>query len=172
MREPNSFADLAEGLRRGDFTLLDPLFASGEVIRWHQEGKCGAVGPEVLAEALTCACFNGRVETAKCLLAQGVDPAGGQGTGLNALHWAVNRGQLDCVLLLLKHPAPPSLETLSMYQGTALGTAVWASVHETKPRHLEVIEQLLIAGADIRGAEYPSGRDDVDALLRRFGAES
>ena len=51
-----------------------------------------------------------------------------------------------------------------------LGTAVWSAVHEPKPDHLRILEVLLIAGAQIGEAPYPSGNAQVDAVLRRFGA--
>jgi ankyrin repeat protein len=47
----------------------------------------------------------------------------GSGTGLNAFHWAVNRGQLEAVRLLLKWKA--SLDVRSMYGGNVLDTAIW-----------------------------------------------
>jgi hypothetical protein len=57
-----------------------------------------------------------------------------------------------------------------MYGGTVLGCAVWSAVYEPRPDHAPIIEALLEAGADVREAEYPSGSDAVDGLLRRFGA--
>jgi hypothetical protein len=57
-----------------------------------------------------------------------------------------------------------------MYNGTALGTAVWAAVHEPKPAHLRIIEELLRGGANVNEAGYPSGNPQVDELLRRHGA--
>jgi hypothetical protein len=50
-----------------------------------------------------------------------------------------------------------------------LGGAVWAAVHEPKPVHLAVIEELLRAGAAVSEAEYPTGIPDLDALLERYG---
>ena len=119
-----------------------------------------------LADSSICACFLGQTEVAEYLLTKGLDPSGGAGTGLNALHWAVNRGQLETVRLLLRHQTP--LETRSMYGGTVLGTAVWSAIHEPKPDHLRIIEALLAAGADPNSVEFPTGRDDVDALLRPY----
>ena len=119
--------------------------------------------------SITCACFLGATEVALYLLNQGVDPDAGIDTGLNAFHWAANRGQLTTVRLLIERRAP--LETRSMYDGTVLGSAVWAAVHEAKPDHLAIIEALLEAGANSSAAEYPSGNAHVDELLRRFGAQ-
>jgi hypothetical protein len=168
----NDFNDALHHLKRGGFSRLEPLFVdksgpSGrpQIVEWIEDGRLRDE-PVALAEALTCACFNGRTVVAEYLLKRGVDPSGGSGTGLNALHWAANRGQLEAVRLLLRAKAP--LETRSMYGGTALGTAVWSAVNEPRGDQLRVIEALLEAGARVDDAEYPSGREDVDALLRRY----
>jgi len=161
--------DFVRGMRAGDFSRLAAAF-EGErplVQVWDQQGAFAAA-PDVRAEALTGASFLGQVVVVRYLLEQGVDPAAGAGTGLNALHWAANRGQLDAVRLLLRAGAP--LEARSMYGGTVLGTAVWAAVNESRPAHPQIIEELLQAGAQVEDAGYPSGNTVVDALLRRFGA--
>jgi hypothetical protein len=58
-----------EGLRRGDFSRLDSLFQSRggsrpQIIEWVEQG-CFLGHDQELAEALTCACFNGRTEVAE-----------------------------------------------------------------------------------------------------------
>jgi Ankyrin repeats (3 copies) len=116
------FRDAILGLKRGDFSRLEPLFIerSGtadhrpQIIAWYEEGRFGNE-PQALAEALTCACFNGRTSVADYLLKQGVDPTAGAGTGSDALHWAADRGQLETVRLLIQRKAP--LETRNMYGG-------------------------------------------------------
>ncbi len=164
--------DAVKGLMRGDFSRLEPIFAEtagapARVIAWHAAGRF-LDEPHALAEALTGASFLGRVDVAEYLLTQGVDPSGGNGTGLNALHWAANRGQLDAVRLLIRRGAP--LETRSMHGGTALGTAVWSAINEPRPQHLAIIEALLEAGARVQDAGYPTTREEIDGLLRRYGA--
>jgi hypothetical protein len=169
------FRNAIQGLRRGDFSRLEPLFERGHdpagsrprIIEWYEEGRFGNE-LNALAEALTCACFLGRTEVANYLLPRGVDPTTGTGTGLDALHWAANRGQLAAVRLLVSRKAP--LETRSMYGGTVLGTTVWAAINEPKPAHLQIIEHLLDAGAHLDQVEYPTGNSHVDAVLRRHGA--
>jgi hypothetical protein len=163
--------DAIKGLIAGDFSRLEPIFVSEssdeplrcQFIEWYQNGVF-ADHPRAVAEALTCACFLGYRDVARHLLDAGVDPSAGAGTGLNAFHWAANRGQLQVVKLLIERKAP--LEERSMYDGTVLGTAVWAAVHEAKPNHQEIIETLINAGARIEEAEYPSGDDRIDELLR------
>ena len=167
-----TFDNTLAGLRRGDFSRLDPLFqsksgSSSQIVEWANLG-CFRGHDQELAEALTCACFNGRTEVAEYLLNRGIESSGGAGTGLNAIHWAANRGQLEAVRVLLRNKVP--LESRSMYGGTVLGTAVWSAINEPKADHLAIIEELLAAGARVKEAGYPTGRDDIDGLLRRYGA--
>src|SRR5258708_1202857 len=111
-QEPDSqlFSDAIPGLERGDFSRLDPLFEQNPasdvcpIITWSNEGRL-AKEPKALNEALTCACFNGRTNVAEFLLDKGVYPTAGSGTGLNAFHWAANRGQLETVKLLIERNA-------------------------------------------------------------------
>jgi hypothetical protein len=159
-------------LRQGDFSLLAPAFvpaspSAPRVLQLFNEG-CFEGRAVELAEALTCAAFLGAVDVMEALLQRGVSPQGGDATGLNALHWAANRGQLEAVRRLLA--AGAALETRNGYGGTVLGATVWASVHEPRDSHVAIIELLLHAGADVAAAEFPSGRTDVDESLRRFGA--
>src|SRR5262249_56085513 len=106
------------------------------------------------AEALACACFLGRTGVVDFLLTQGVDPATGNGTGLNGVHWAANRGQLETVKLLLGRTAPLELE--SMYGGTVLGTAVWSARNEPRADPIPIIQAPITAGANSHPARYPS----------------
>jgi hypothetical protein len=166
------FRDALAGLQRGDFSRLAPMFEkSGStrplIVQWYEQGRFSN-HPQESAEALTCACFLGLTDVAEYLLTQGLAPSGGMGTGLNAFHWAANRGQIAAVRLLIRHQAP--LETRNMYGGTVLGGTVWAAVHETKPSHPFILEELLNAGANLGEADYPTGDTRVDNLLRRFGA--
>ncbi len=168
-----TFDHALRGLIAGDFSRLAPLFRSPHdgspslIIKWFDEGLF-VNEPIGQAEALTCASFNGCTDVVEYLLARGADPNGGNKTGLNALHWAANRGQLSTVEILIRHQA--SLESVNSYGGTVLGCAVWSAVYEPKRDHLEIIEALLRAGADISAARYLSGDERVDDILRRYGA--
>lgn len=163
-----SFDEAVRGFLAGDFSRLAPLVETSsdgspcQVARWYDQGMFTAESA-ALAEAFSCACFNGYNDAVESLLARGVDPSGGMLTGLNEFHWAANRGQLRAVELLIEHRAP--LEKRNSYGGTVLGAAVWAAVHEPKANHLAIIEALLAAGADVREAAYPSGEKRVDRLL-------
>jgi len=123
-------------LMDGDFSYLEPFLDLKRI---------EPLDAEAQAEALTCACFLGRTDIAEALLERGVDPAAGNRTGLDALHWAADRGQIEAVRLLLRYNAP--LETRSMYDGTVLGAAVWSALHARRPQHAQIIEELLRAGA-------------------------
>ncbi|MBA2628149.1 MAG: ankyrin repeat domain-containing protein [Gemmatimonadales bacterium] len=169
---PRTFDEVTAALRRGDFSLLAPVFegapdSTSTLAQWVRDGWFRD-DPATLNEAATCACFLGQTTMVAFLFAHGADPIAGAGTGLNGLHWAANRGQCETVRTLLAHGLP--LEIRNIYGGTVLGGTVWASVHEARPAHLAIIEALLAAGADVREAGYPSGSDAVDRLLARYGA--
>ena len=70
------------------------------------------------------------------------------------------------MLLLRKVP----VEARSRYGSTVLGTAVWSAVHEPRPNHLQIIEELLDAGARVEEVDYPTGSLPADAVLRRRDA--
>ena len=168
-----SFEEAAAGLRRGDFSRLAPLFgdptrpdeATGAIVKWLATGAF-ANAPDLLDEALTCACWLGQVGVARKLLDAGADPANGTATGLSALHWAANRGQRAAVELLLAHKAP--MEQRKMYDATALDVAVWSALNEPRGDQLGAILALLKAGADVKAVQYPTGNAEVDALLARY----
>jgi ankyrin repeat protein len=172
----SAFDDAIQGLHRGDFSRLEPLFDSSanlagkpaRIIEWYEQGLLRD-DAKTVAEALTCACFLGRIDVAEYLLKHGADPAGGAGTGLNAFHWAVNRGQLDAVRLLLQWRA--SLEPRSMYGGNVLDTAVWSAINEPRPDHLRIIEELLKAGGVLQDERCPTGHEHVDAIIQRYRAD-
>jgi Ankyrin repeats (3 copies) len=169
------FLEALKDLEDGSFSRLEPLFddrrtPGGRAVMtdWCERGRLGDQ-PRALAEALTCACFLGKTSVATYLLERGADPSGGAGTGLNAIHWASNRGQLEAVRLLLRYKVP--LETRSMYGGTALGTAVWSAINEPRGHdQAKIIDALLDAGARLEEVEYPTGHEEIDVVLRRHGA--
>ena len=170
MTDLNHFQEAVRGLLRGDFSRSEPLFENDRpqaglrclIIQWYEAGLF-TDEPDALAEAFTCACFLGYTSVAKYLLDNGVDPAGGFKTGLNAFHWAVNRGQLGTSRLLIKHKAP--LEIRNMYGGTVLGTAVWSAINEPRGEQVRIIEELIKAGARVEEAEFPTGDERVDRIL-------
>ncbi|MBI1333646.1 MAG: ankyrin repeat domain-containing protein [Armatimonadetes bacterium] len=157
-----SFDAVLKHLRKGDFSLLDSVFDGPSIIEWHKQGRFDDHQAE-LNEALSCACFNGRCQVAEYLLHHGVRPEDGNLTGMNAIHWAANRGQLEAVRLLISRHA--DLESVNTYLGTALSCAVWSAMNEPKPNHLEIVRTLIEAGADRSTVEVPTGNPDIDRLL-------
>jgi hypothetical protein len=170
-----SFEEAVRGLMAGDFSRLAPLFETPPdgsltpIIKWFDAGLF-VNQPKAVEEAFTCACFNGCTDVVEYFLARGVNPSGGINTGLNAFHWAANRGQLKTVEILIDNKSP--LEALNAYGGTVLGCTVWSAIHEPKPDHLRIIEALLKAGARVEAAEHPSRDERVDEILRRYGARN
>jgi hypothetical protein len=168
------FCEAVQGLLRGDFSRLEPLFKNHSslggrrcrILEWHEKGYFGDE-PRALEEAFTCACFLGQTGVADFLLTQGVDPSAGASTGLNGFHWAANRGQLETVKMLVQRKLP--LEIKNTYGGTVLGTAVWSAIHEPRPDHIAVIETLISAGARLDAAGFPTGIERVDEVFRRHG---
>jgi Ankyrin repeats (many copies) len=150
-RDEWAFDAVVRGLLNGDCTALTPVFAttngdahSSAIVQWVAAGAFAAE-PVALAEALTTACWLGEVEVARYLLDLGVDPLAGNGTGMNALHWAANRGHLAVVELLLSRGVPTDVR--SMYGGTVLDTAIWSAEHEPKPDHARIIALVRVGAA-------------------------
>jgi hypothetical protein len=91
-----AFRDALRGLRRGDFSRLEPLFAGDRpsIVKWHEEGRFQDE-PQALAEALTGACFLGRTKVAEYLLAWrrsiGGRRHGPQRSSLGREPWTIGR---------------------------------------------------------------------------------
>jgi hypothetical protein len=68
--DDETFRDAVQGLRNGDFSKLEPLFTAESgtprILEWHQQGRFRNE-PEAVAEALTCACFLGRVQVSSII---------------------------------------------------------------------------------------------------------
>lgn len=138
-------------LERGNFTALEnalggPDGFDKQLVTWHREQRFDTE-PELLAEALTCACMLGRTETVRYLLDAGVDPLAGIKTGMNGFHYAASGGKTDVIRLMIERKA--SAEELNMYGGTVLGQALWSAVNEPSRGHADVVELLLNAGAEV-----------------------
>lgn len=176
-RDENQFEDATAGLIAGDFTKWEPIFVSStdnplqcQVVEWFDQGLFSD-RQKALNEALTCACFLGHTDVAEYLMDQGVDPSAGDGTGFDALHWAANRGQQRVVEILIQRGV--SMESVSRFGGTVLGTAVWSTLNEPKPNHVQIVKMLLDAGAELDGARlkdlgFPTGHQELDETLSRY----
>ena len=155
--DAGNYSLLQDLLDQHRLSLIDLLVAAGE--------------PKVpMEQAFTWACMLGRTGDAAFLLERGVDPLAGNHTGLNGFHYAASGGHLDVVKLMIERKVP--LEVKNMYGGTVLGQAVWSAINETRVDHVAIIEALLEAGAKVEEADYPTGNERVDEVLRRYDAKS
>ena len=112
------------------------------------------------------ACEYGRNDVVDFLLDRGVDLRAGEKTNQTGLHWAGIGGELETVNLLLKRGAP--VEAKNAYGGTVLDQAIWCVINgERSVDYVPIIRALLAAGARIEEADYPTGNQRVDDLLRR-----
>lgn len=160
------FRKTADLLEEGSFSATETLLGDDfdrQIIELHKAGLFD--GHEaLLAEALTCASFLGRDETVTYLLATGIDPNGGNKTGLNALHWAANRGGASTVKLLLDKGADP--EFVNMYGGTVLGQVLWSAINEPRDGQTEAIRLLVNSGSrvDAEMVEWWKNSDAPDDI--------
>ena len=155
--DAGNYSWLEELLDKHGLSLMDLLVAAGEP-------------KEPMERAFTWACMLGRTSDAEFLLNKGVHPLAGDNTGLNGFHYAVWHGHMDIVKLLIERKVP--LEVRNMYGGTVLGCALDGAINEPKVDHVAIIEALLDAGANINEADYPTGNERMDVVLKRHGAKS
>jgi hypothetical protein len=131
----------------------------------------GFIGIEAQREeALICASLFGQTRVVDFLLGIGIDPCAADGNGQTACHLAAHSGHLETVNLLLARNT--ALEIRNIFGGTVRGQAVWSALNEPKADHIAIIELLLGAGAKVEAAGYPTGKERLDEVLRRFGAKS
>jgi ankyrin repeat protein len=103
---------------------------------------------EQMERAFLWACEYGRNPIVEFLLERGVPLLTMADTGETGLHWAVIGRQLDTIKLLLDRGA--SLEAKNIYEGTALGQALWSAIHgDQGVDYVPVIKALLQAGAQV-----------------------
>jgi ankyrin repeat protein len=86
----------------------------------------------------------------------------------DALHWAAFLGNADMVRVLLARSPAIGVRDAG-YGGTPLGWCVYGSMHGEKRKtgaFAEVARLLIDAGEAVEPAMLPTGRDDVDEILR------
>ncbi len=93
------------------------------------------------------ACVYGHLPIVQYLLDTGLN-VNTRWDGTTPLHSAAFGGQLTIVRLLMEKGA--NMEALNEYGGTVLGTTLWALYNARKPAHLEIMEILIAAGAEIK----------------------
>ena len=124
-------------------------------------------GNERLVPDLT---MSHRTSAVRALLAAGL-PVDARGEmGGTALHWACWKGYADLVQLLLDHGASWTIED-EQFQGTPprwFGHGV-RNCDEGASDYAQVARILIAAGATIPAVDLPTGKPDVDAVLREHG---
>src|ERR1022692_2998775 len=114
-----------------------------------------------------------RTLAVRALLAAGMPVDARGDMGATALHWACWKGYADLVELLLNHGASLTIED-RQFDGTPPG---WFGhgVHncdEGAGDYPQVARLLIAAGATIPTVDLPTGKPDVDAVLRERGLAS
>jgi len=163
---------------RGANTELSPLDRfvgacesanTGELERLLREAPVIAASSES-ERLLTDLAMSHRTGAVRALLAAGMPVDARAANGATALHWACWKGYADLAELLLDHGASLTAED-DEFHGTPPG---WfgngaQNCCEEGGDYAEVARVLISAGATIPAVDIPTGRPDVDAVLREHG---
>jgi ankyrin repeat protein len=129
-----------------------------------------AVSSDLIQEAFRYACGYGATRAVEFLLERGADIVEHSGDGFTGVHYAAMYGNVETVKLLLR--LHPPLETKTARGGTVLWHALEAaSRHNQSGEYLEVVKELIAAGATIP-EKHPSVNPKIDALLARHGSST
>jgi hypothetical protein len=85
-----------------------------------------------------------------------------------AIHVAAWRGRPAVVELLIARGSPIDLPDAKGRTPLALAVKACVDSYWTERRSPESVQALLEAGASVDGIAFPSGYDEVDALLRQY----
>ena len=163
---------------RGANTELSPLDRfigacesanAGELERLLREAPAIAAFPES-ERLLTDLVMSHRTGAVRALLAAGMPVDARAANGATALHWACWKGYADLAKLLLDHGASLIAED-DEFHGTPPGWFGHGAQNccEEGGDYAEVARVLIAAGAKIPAVDIPTGRPDVDAVLREYG---
>ena len=119
---------------------------------------------------LTDLAMSHRTAAVRALLAAGMPVDARAANGATALHWACWKGYADLAKLLLDHGASLNAED-DEFHGTPPGWFGHGAQNccEDGGDYAEVARVLIAAGATIPAVDMPTGRPDVDAVLREHG---
>jgi ankyrin repeat protein len=112
---------------------------------------------------------NHATESVRALLDAGM-PIDSQGdSGETALHWACWKGYADLAKLLVERGAPLNVKD-KLYHATPPGWFAHGARNNGQDGNYEEIARILIAArANFPDVDLPTGREDVDAILRKAG---
>ncbi len=148
---------------------------------WHGEGERVQQilheSPGVLSDLddddrtlLPRACWWYRPQAVGIMLELGFDPHVAGVDDSTPLDRAAFHGYADLVERLLAADPHPPLDRRNAYGGTPLGACIHGAVHGWDTGHPQdhaaTVQRLVDAGSAIHVAWIPTGRDDLDAVLR------
>ncbi len=142
---------------------------AGELERLLREAP--AIGGSRDSERLlTDLAMSHRTGAVRALLAAGMPVGARAENGATALHWACWKGYADLVKLLLDHGASLTAED-DEFHGTPPGWFGHGAQNccEEGGDYAETARVLIAEGATIPAVDIPTGRPDVDAVLREHG---
>jgi Ankyrin repeats (3 copies) len=111
-----------------------------------------------------------RTAAALLMLDIGFDPLARGVDRWEPIRWAAFHGNVDLLRRLLAHNPPIGAKDPT-YGGTPIGQCLYGSLHGWQCRtgdFAAAVQLLLDAGEKPDRGWYPTGRDDVDAVLRRY----
>ena len=143
--------------------------AAAEAIVRAQPGLVAGLTPPQRA-LITYKAHAGDTAAVALMLDLGFDPRA-RGTGeVEPLRWAAFTGNADMVKLLLAHDPPIGVRDPE-FQGTPLGWCLHGAVHgwaASRGDFPTCLRLLLDAGEKPDPSMLPTGREDVDAVLREY----
>jgi ankyrin repeat protein len=104
------------------------------------------------------------------MLDLGFDPIARGVDNWEPIRWAAFHGNAEMTKRLLAYSPPINVPDPS-YGGTLLGACIYGSVHgwHSQTGDFKTTAQILIeAGERVDPSRVPTGRDDVDAVLKKY----
>jgi ankyrin repeat protein len=140
--------------------------AVGEVLAAHSKIDFSSIGDRLLPDLAQ----THQTGSVRALLAAGA-PVNAMGGGATALHWACWKGYADLVEVLLEHGASLTIKDDDFHAtpGGWFGHGVHNNCEQSGSDYAQAARLLIAAGAEIPKADLPTGREDVDAVLREYG---
>jgi hypothetical protein len=122
------------------------------------------------ATLITDAAHADRTAAVLLMLDLGFDPLMRGVDQWEPVRWAAFHGNVELLQRLLRHNPPIGVKDPT-YGGTPIGQCLYGSLHGWQCRKgdfASAVQLLIDAGEKPDRTWYPTGRDDVDAVLRRY----